>query len=121
MEAIAVADAIHQAIVETSGIAVRDRSQTLTQHDSGAKIAPDAGLGFTRTAGVVMIQVFTQRGCTPEAKEALCARICLRLNEVGVLGEDIFIGYVENGPDDWSFGFGTAQYTTGELAVPAKI
>jgi hypothetical protein len=26
---------------------------------------------------------------------------------------------VENGPQDWSFGFGVAQYQTGELAVPA--
>jgi hypothetical protein len=121
VEAIAVADAIHQAIVETYGIPVRDRFQILTQRDSGAIIAQDAGLGFTRTAGVVIIQIFTQRGRTPEAREALYARICLRLNEVGVLGEDIFIGYVENGPDDWSFGFGTAQYATGELAVPAKI
>lgn len=24
----------------------------------------------------------------------------------------------ENGPEDWSFGFGRAQYVTGELAVP---
>jgi len=38
---------------------------------------------------------------------------------VGVAGEDVFIGYVENGPQDWSFGFGVAQYVTGELQVPS--
>jgi hypothetical protein len=26
---------------------------------------------------------------------------------------------VENGPEDWSFGFGRAQYFTGELGVPS--
>ena len=31
--------------------------------------------------------------------------------------QDIFIGYVENGPEDWSFGHGRAQYVTGELAA----
>jgi hypothetical protein len=39
---------------------------------------------------------------------------------VGVAGQDVFIGYVENTADDWSFGFGRAQYVTGELAVPEK-
>lgn len=28
------------------------------------------------------------------------------------------MGFVENTPADWSFGFGRAQYTTGELATP---
>ncbi|MFF3904504.1 hypothetical protein ACFYZJ_00500 [Streptomyces sp. NPDC001848] len=35
-------------------------------------------------------------------------------------GEDVFIGIVENGPQDWSFGFGRAQYTEGDLAVPGR-
>jgi hypothetical protein len=42
------------------------------------------------------------------------------LGEVGVAGEDVFLGYVENSASDWSFGFGRAQYVTGELAVPRK-
>jgi len=119
-EVAAVADAVHEAIVEVYGIPVRDRFQVVTQHDAGAIIAQDAGLGFDRSEGVVMIQIFTQRGRSTQKKQDLYARISERLADVGVDGADVFIGYVENGPQDWSFGFGAAQYLNGELAVPAS-
>ena len=115
-----IADAIHDAIVAEYGIPARDRFQIITEHQSGQIIAQDAGLGFERSSGVVMIQIFTQRGRTPEAKQSLYARIATALGERGVEGNDVFIGYVENGPEDWTFGFGRAQYLTGELAVPNR-
>jgi len=110
----AIADAVHDAIVGEYGIPVRDRFQIVTERPSGSI----AGLGFDRTDGVVVVQVFTQRGRSAAAKQRLFAEIARRLGEVGVAGEDVFIGYVENGPEDWSFGFGRSQYLTGELAVP---
>ena len=115
----AIADAIHEAIVDVYGIPPRDRFQIINQLENGSIIAEDAGLGFERTNGVVMIQIFTQRGRSVETKQALYAKIHANLAVLGVAGEDVFIGYVENGPQDWSFGFGIAQYQTGELAVPA--
>lgn len=116
----AIADAIHDSIVAEYRIPPRDRFQIVTEHPVGQIIAEDAGLGFERTDGVVMIQVFTQRGRTTEAKQSLYARIATALAGVGVAGEDVFLGYVENGPEDWTFGFGKAQYLTGELEVPAR-
>lgn len=115
----AIADAVHGAIVSEYRIPDRDRFQIVAERPAGSIIAEDAGLGFDRTDGVVVIQIFTQRGRTTEAKQALFAEIARRLGEVGVAGEDVFIGYVENGPEDWSFGFGRSQYLTGELAVPS--
>lgn len=114
-----VTDAIHQAIVDVYGIPVRDRFQIVTEHPADSIIAEDAGLGFDRTAGVVMIQIFTQGGRSDDTKQRLYAAINEALGATGVAGEDVFIGYVENGPQDWSFGFGRAQYLTGELGVPA--
>lgn len=114
-----IADAIHQAIVDVYAIPQRDRFQIVTEHPAGQIIAEDAGLGFERTDGVIMIQIFTQRGRPDEAKTALYARIHDALREAAVESEDVFIGYIENGPQDWSFGFGRAQYVTGELGVPA--
>ncbi|KQQ26688.1 tautomerase family protein [Frondihabitans sp. Leaf304] len=114
----AIADAIHEAIVEVYGIPPRDRFQIITEQPAARIIAQDAGLGFERTDGVVMIQIFTQRGRSTDDKAALYARIASGLAAVGVAGENVFIGYVENGPEDWSFGFGAAQYMTGELNVP---
>jgi len=115
-----IAGAIHDAIVAIYGIPERDRFQVITSRPSATIVAEDAGLGFERTDPVV-IQIFTQRGRSEEIKQALYAEIARRLEAVGVAGEDVFIGYVENGPQDWSFGFGRAQYLTGELAVPAAV
>lgn len=112
-----IAAAVHDAIVAVYGIPVRDRFQVVASRPVGAIVAEDAGLGFERTDPVV-IQIFTQRGRSDAQKQRLYAEIASRLAEVGVAGEDVFIGYVENGPQDWSFGFGRAQYLTGELAVP---
>ncbi|HSL36081.1 MAG TPA: tautomerase family protein [Arthrobacter sp.] len=111
---------IHDAIVAEYGIPERDYFHVLTEHPAGQILAQDAGLGFERTPDVVMIQIFTQGGRSQEAKQSLFAAIAEKLAAVGVAGEDVFIGYVENTAGDWSFGFGRAQYVTGELGVPSK-
>jgi phenylpyruvate tautomerase PptA (4-oxalocrotonate tautomerase family) len=111
---------IHDAILAEYGIPERDYFHILTEHPQGQIFAQDAGLGFERTGGVVMIQIFTQGGRTQDAKQRLFAAVADKLSAVGVAGEDVFIGYVENSAGDWSFGFGRAQYITGELAVPKK-
>lgn len=116
----AIADAVHRAIVDSYGIPERDRFQIINRLPKGSIIAQDAGLGFDRSENVVMIQIFTQRGRSDEAKAELFSEIAQSLQAIGIAGEDVFIGYVENGPQDWSFGFGRAQYQTGELAVPQK-
>jgi phenylpyruvate tautomerase PptA (4-oxalocrotonate tautomerase family) len=116
----ALSRGIHDAIVAEYGIPKRDYFHVLTEHPSGQILAQDAGLGFERTPDVVMIQIFTQAGRGHEAKQSLFAAIAEKLSAVGVAGEDVFIGYVENTAGDWSFGFGRAQYVTGELGVPSR-
>lgn len=112
--------AIHDAILAEYEIPERDYFHILTEHPTGQIVAQDAGLGFERTAGLVMIQIFTQSGRSRDAKQRLFAAVAARLADAGVAGVDVFIGYVENAAEDWSFGFGRAQYVTGELSVPAK-
>lgn len=111
---------IHDAILAEYGIPERDYFHILTEHPQGQILAQDAGLGFERSGGVVMIQIFTQGGRSQEAKQKLFAAVAGKLSEEGVAGEDVFIGYVENTAGDWSFGFGRAQYVTGELTVPKR-
>jgi len=109
---------IHSAIVAEFGIPERDYFHVLTEHPVGQIVAQDAGLGFERTPDVVMIQIFTQAGRSQPTKQSLFAAIADRLAALGVAGEDVFIGYVENTAGDWSFGFEQALYVTGELGVP---
>jgi phenylpyruvate tautomerase PptA (4-oxalocrotonate tautomerase family) len=111
---------IHDAILAEYKIPERDYFHIVTEHAPGQIYAQDAGLGFERSADVVMIQIFTQEGRSQAAKQSLFAAIAGQLAEVGVAGEDVFLGYVENTASDWSFGFGRAQYVTGELAVPRQ-
>jgi hypothetical protein len=115
-----ISQSIHDAILTEYRIPDRDYFHILSEHQPGEIFAQDAGLGFDRTTEVVMIQIFTQSGRSQDAKQSLFAAIARGLASVGVAGEDVFIGYVENGPGDWSFGFGRAQYITGELDVPKK-
>lgn len=116
----ALSRGIHEAILTEYGIPERDYFHVMTEHKAGQIVSLDAGLGFERSDGVVMIQIFTQRGRSQPAKQSLYAAIATKLAAVGIAGEDVFIGYNENTAGDWSFGFGRAQYMTGELAVPAS-
>ncbi|MFJ4170172.1 tautomerase family protein [Paenarthrobacter sp. NPDC089714] len=116
----AISRAIHDAILTEYGIPERDYFHILTEHPQGQIVAQDAGLGFERSSGVVMIQIFTQGGRSQVAKSSLFEAIASGLAGVGIAGEDVFLGYVENTAGDWSFGFGRSQYVTGELAVPRK-
>lgn len=115
-----VADAIHEAIVEILGIPEGDRFQIVTSHKPDEIIALDAGLGFERSDQLVMIHIFTQEGRAPDVKQQLFALLTERLGLTGVPAEDVFVGITENSPADWSFGFGRAQYLTGELSVPSS-
>ena len=52
---------IHEAIVAEYGIPERDYFHILTEHPEGRIVAQDAGLGFERTGGVMMIQIHPGR------------------------------------------------------------
>lgn len=116
----AIADAVQQALIHVLKIPERDRFQIVTQHDPEELIALDAGLGFQRGPGAVIVHIFTQRGRDTEDKQRLYQTLADRLDRVGVAGKDLFISYFENGPEDWSFADGRAQYVEGDLPVPGR-
>jgi hypothetical protein len=61
-----------------------------------------------------LVRVDVNQGRTPEQLQAPSRGIH------DAIVADVFIGGVENTAGDWSFGFGQAQYVTGELRVPSK-
>ncbi|MGI5291991.1 tautomerase family protein [Nonomuraea polychroma] len=119
-EVRSIADAIHGAIVSVLGIPERDRFQIISEHAASHLIAWDAGLGFDRTTGIVMIQITTQFGRTTETKQRLYHSISGALGALGIGGNDVWISYVENSPADWSFMNGQAPYVEGLLDVPGR-
>jgi 4-oxalocrotonate tautomerase len=116
-----IGNCVHEALVEAIGIPVDDRFQVVTEYgyeESAAAEAPRLNmfwdphyLGIERTSGILFVQVFLRRGRTVEAKQAFYKRAVELLAErAGVRPEDVMITLSENGPEDWSFGNGVAQY-----------
>jgi hypothetical protein len=89
--------------------------QIITQHDVGELICEDTNLGISRSDDLLVIQIF-QQGRTAATKQATYAALSEALGrEAGLRGEDLIVSCSGNTKEDWSFGFGRAQFLTGEL------
>jgi phenylpyruvate tautomerase PptA (4-oxalocrotonate tautomerase family) len=111
----ALADTVHQVLVETFATPARDRYQIIHEHPRAALILLDTGLGIDRSDGVVLIEI-TQQGRDEAQKQALYGRLAELLSDRGqARPEDLIVAVSENGRADWSFGFGRPQFLTGEL------
>ncbi|WP_239253707.1 tautomerase family protein [Listeria ilorinensis] len=108
-------DTIHTVIVEAFEVPEHDRYQILNQHKKNEMIIEDTGLGFGRTDKVVIIRM-TSKKRTQEQKQIFYKLLAERFEQIlGIQSNDIMVSIVENSDADWSFGFGRAQFLTGEL------
>jgi phenylpyruvate tautomerase PptA (4-oxalocrotonate tautomerase family) len=107
----AIADAVHQALVETLNPPPDDRFQIVTEHAPEALIYDRNYLGIARSDGFVSINVTMRRGRTVAMKQAFYRSLATRLKDAAqVRPQDVFVSLVENDLADWSFGDGIAQY-----------
>src|SRR5690349_5202089 len=110
-----LADVVQDVMLETFAAPPRDRYQIVTEHPVGQIIAEDTGLGFERSDGVVVVQIF-QQGRTAEQKRAAYGRLAERLAaDCAVKPTDLIVSVVANDREDWSFGYGRAQFLDGDL------
>lgn len=106
-----VADAVHQAMVDTIGIPVGDRFQIITQHEPGELIYDPSFYDIARSDGFMAIQITLAAGRSPEVKVNLYRRMAELLSErLAVRPEDVFVSLLEVGPADFSLGDGRAQF-----------
>jgi hypothetical protein len=108
-------DAAHDAMVGSFGVPSRDRYQIVSQYQHPFMQALDTGLDIPRTEKFVLVEVVSRpRG--RDAKIAFYKNLCAILSEkCGISDSDVMISFVENSDEDWSFGYGRAQFLTGEL------
>jgi phenylpyruvate tautomerase PptA (4-oxalocrotonate tautomerase family) len=110
-----LADTVQQVMLDVFAAPPRDRYQIITEHPVGHIIAEDTGLGFERTDGVVVIQIF-QQGRTIKQKRDAYRELASRLAaQCAVKPTDLIVSVMTNERADWSFGSGRAQFLEGEL------
>jgi phenylpyruvate tautomerase PptA (4-oxalocrotonate tautomerase family) len=108
----AIADAVHQALVEKIGIPADDRFQVINEHPADGMIVDPAYMGIQRSDDVVLLQITLSAGRKPAQKREFYARVVELLAESpGLRPQDLMVSLVESTWENWSFGDGDAQYT----------
>lgn len=108
-------DTAHDVMVQCFAVPVDDRYQVVSEYQHPHLQALDTGLGFLRTEKFVLLEVVS-RPRSQKAKIHFYQALCSALEaKCGIPPNDLMISFVVNSDDDWSFGFGRAQFLTGEL------
>jgi len=108
----ALADGVHQALVEAVDAPPQDRFQLISEYSANDLIYDPAYLGIDRTDGIVFVQITLSAGRKPGQKKKLYQRMAEILAKTpGLRPQDLMINLVETQWENWSFGNGEAQYT----------
>jgi 4-oxalocrotonate tautomerase len=108
----ALADGVHQAMVEAIDAPAQDRFQIITEHSANDLIYDPKYLGIDRSDNIVMVQITLSAGRKPGQKRKLFQRIAENLaKDPGLRPQDLMINLMETAWENWSFGNGEAQYT----------
>jgi phenylpyruvate tautomerase PptA (4-oxalocrotonate tautomerase family) len=111
----ALLDAIHDAVVEAFGVPPRDRYQVVRTHPAHEIVAWDTGLGIDRSSRLVILHIVSRRR-SREMKQRFYELVAANLAaRCGLDSADLIVSITDNGHEDWSFGYGRAQFLTGEL------
>jgi phenylpyruvate tautomerase PptA (4-oxalocrotonate tautomerase family) len=111
----ALLDAVHRAMLAAFKVPERDRYQIVNERDPTRMIMEDTGLDIPRTDKFVFIQV-TTRPRTREEKQTFYRLTIEELERnCAIAPSDVMINCVTCEDEDWTFGYGRAQFLTGEL------
>lgn len=106
----ALADAVHDSLVETMNVPLDDRFQVITEHPPARLRMDPHYLGIRRGPDAMAIRITLRSGRHAAQKRALYAGIARRAAAAQIRPEDLLITLIENTSPDWSFGAGIAQY-----------
>jgi hypothetical protein len=107
-QVIALADAVHDALVTTCGVPPKDRFQLISRFAQGAMIIDPTFPDVARTADASIVEITFLAGRDAEKKRLLYRAIADGAVAAGFKADDIMIALTENGPIDWSLGRGLA-------------
>jgi phenylpyruvate tautomerase PptA (4-oxalocrotonate tautomerase family) len=106
-----IADAVHQALVDTANVPADDRFQVVHEVPAESLIWDERYLGQSRSRQVLFVEITLNAGRTVEVKKALYAAIAAGLGKAaGVRPDDVLVNLVEVPRENWSFGGGVMSY-----------
>jgi hypothetical protein len=115
VEIAALLEAFHTALVSVFAVPLRDRYQVVHQHPRRNVVIQDSGLGIPRTDRAILAPI-TTRPRSEASKLEFYKELCRVLKDkCGIESSDVIVTIVTNTDADWSFGYGRAQFKTGEL------
>jgi 4-oxalocrotonate tautomerase len=107
----ALADGVHQAMIEAIDAPAQDRFQIITEHSPNDLIYDPKYLGIERSDNIVIVQITLSAGRKPPQKRKLYRRMAEILEKSpGLRSQDLMINLIEVAWENWSFGNGEAQY-----------
>ena len=107
----AIAEGVHQAMVEAMAVPAKDRFQVISEYKAGDLIYDADYLDVKRSGKIVFVQITLSTGRKPGQKRALFKRMAeLLAKSPGLRPEDLLVNLVEVSWENWSFGKGEAQY-----------
>jgi phenylpyruvate tautomerase PptA (4-oxalocrotonate tautomerase family) len=107
----AIADCVHEALVDTYNVPPKDRFQLIEQRDPSELIYDSSYLDIERTDDIVLVHIIAGRWRDTATKKALYRAVAARLSAVaGMRPQDVQVVISSNDKDDWSFGNGLASY-----------
>ena len=104
----ALADAVHEGLVETCGVPPNDRFQLVSTYAREMMFIDPTFPDVARTPDASIIEILFLEGRTIDQKKNLFRRIADRAVSAGFSGDDVMIALTENAPVDWSLGRGLA-------------
>lgn len=101
-----LADVVHEGLVSTCNVPLKDRFQLITVFAREHMIIDQNFPDVNRTAEASIIEILFLEGRTPAQKTALFQDIAANAARIGFAGDDIMIVLTENATIDWSLGYG---------------
>ncbi|MDN5370158.1 MAG: hypothetical protein PWP74_1466 [Shewanella sp.] len=115
-----ILDCSHQVVLDVFGVPARDRYQIVHENKDYQMVIEDTGLGYERSRDVIVLRVFTSPRSL-EQKHLFMQRLSTALqHQCAIAPQDLVISFFSNSRDDWSFGEGEAQYSSGRLGATPK-
>jgi phenylpyruvate tautomerase PptA (4-oxalocrotonate tautomerase family) len=105
-KARALADAVHEGLVETCDVPPGDRFQLISAYTTDMMLIDPTFPDVSRTPEASIVEILFLEGRTLEQKRHLFRRIAERAMQAGFAGDDIMVTLTENAPTDWSVGYG---------------